>query len=383
MRHHWTWHRLKTLAHEEWHALVTINPSDRPWQMPVAAALSAGVPMLIGAWFDHLDYGLISSLGGMAFLYLPRTPLHHRMVSMMAAGFGYAACYTLGLVVHLLPWLLVPAITFTAMLVTMLCRFYRVGPPGSMFFVMAAAIAAYTPGTLLEMPLKVGLFVLGSLLATLIAMIYSVIVIRIREPLPIPPLATDDFEHVVLDSLVIGAFVGLALALAQALQLERPYWVPVCCLAVIQGLSVRAIWSRHLHRLIGTALGLVLASALLALPLEKWSIAIALITLSFIIETAVIRHYGFAVIFITPVTILLADATSLGHGFPGEVIEARFVDTVVGCAVALVGGVCLHNPRFRTVAATLIRRLLPAYLMPAPRAAVDPKSKCGGPPSVG
>lgn len=192
MRHHWTWHRIKALAHEEWRELVTFNPSDRPWQMPFSAALAAGVPMLIGAYFDHLDYGLISSLGGMAFLYLPRTPLHHRMVSMMAAGFGYAACYTLGLVVHLLPWLLVPAITFTAILVTMLCRFYRVGPPGSMFFVMAAAIAAYTPGDLMQLPLKAGLFVLGSLLATLIAMIYSVVVLRIRDPLPVPPLATDD-----------------------------------------------------------------------------------------------------------------------------------------------------------------------------------------------
>ena len=32
----------------------------------------------------------------MAFLYLPRTPLHHRLVWMMAASFGYAACYTIG-----------------------------------------------------------------------------------------------------------------------------------------------------------------------------------------------------------------------------------------------------------------------------------------------
>ncbi|UYO37608.1 FUSC family protein [Rhodopseudomonas palustris] len=365
IQHHWTWHRIKALAHEEWRELVTFNPSDRPWQMPFSAALAAGVPMLIGAYFDHLDYGLISSLGGMAFLYLPRTPLHHRMVSMMAAGFGYAACYTLGLVVHLLPWLLVPAITFTAIVVTMLCRFYRVGPPGSMFFVMAAAIAAYTPGDLMQLPLKAGLFVLGSLLATLIAMIYSIVVLRIRDPLPVPPLAIDDFEHVVLDSVVIGIFVGLALALAQALQLERPYWVPVSCLAVIQGLSVRAIWNRHLHRLLGTAIGLGLAAVLLALPLEKWSIAFAVIALSFVIETAVIRHYGFAVIFITPLTIFLADAATLGQEPAHQIIEARFIDTVVGCVVGLLGGVCLHHPGFRHVTARLIRRLIPAYLIPA------------------
>jgi hypothetical protein len=29
----------------------------------------------VGAYFDHLEYGLISSLGGLAFLYLPNTAL--------------------------------------------------------------------------------------------------------------------------------------------------------------------------------------------------------------------------------------------------------------------------------------------------------------------
>jgi len=367
MRHHWTWHRIATLAQEEWRQLVTINPSDRPWQMPASAALAAGLPLLIGAYFDHLDYGLISSLGGMAFLYLPRTPLHHRIASMMAASSGMAACYTVGLIVHLLPWLMVPAITLVAIIVTMLCRFYRIGPPGSMFFVMSAAIAAYTPGDLLQLPLKVGLFALGSLLATWIAVIYTLVVLRIREPLPVPPLAADDFDHVVLESVVIGLFVGLSLALAQALQLERPYWVPVSCLAVIQGLSVRAIWSRQVHRILGTALGLGVAAALLALPLEKWSIACAVIGLSFVIETAVIRHYGFAVIFITPLTIFLADAATLGQEPASAIIEARFVDTVIGCLAGLIGGICLHQPRFRAVTAGLIRRLVPAYLIPAIR----------------
>ena len=66
--------------------LVTIKPSDRPWQMPFAAALANGLPLFVGAYFGHLEYGLISSLGGLAFLYLPDTPMAHRMVSLMAAA---------------------------------------------------------------------------------------------------------------------------------------------------------------------------------------------------------------------------------------------------------------------------------------------------------
>ncbi|WP_420132468.1 FUSC family protein, partial [Rhodopseudomonas sp.] len=80
--------------------------------------------------------------------------------------------------------------------------------------------------------------------------------------------------------------------------------------------------------------------------------------------TAVIRHYGFAVIFITPLTIFLADAASLGHAEPGAIIQARFIDTVLGCFIGLIGGILLHNARFRDVARPIIRRLTPLALLP-------------------
>ena len=168
-----------------------------------------------------------------------------------------------------------------------------------------------------------------AMVAALIAFIYSVVILRLREPHPIAPLPQATFDFVVFDSVVIGVAVGISLTLAQVLQLERPYWVPVSCLAVIQGLSLRAVWTRQLHRVLGTALGLLLAWMLLALPLEKWSISLLVIALSFIIESAVVRHYGFAVIFITPLTIFLADAATLGHEAPNAVIEARLLDTLL------------------------------------------------------
>jgi uncharacterized membrane protein YjjP (DUF1212 family) len=76
--------------------LVKFNASDRKWQMPFAAALASGLPLLVGAWFDHLGYGLVSCLGGLVFLYLPNTPLHHRMVWLMACAFSMVSCYALG-----------------------------------------------------------------------------------------------------------------------------------------------------------------------------------------------------------------------------------------------------------------------------------------------
>ncbi len=354
-----SWNTLQARLRREIVHLTTVNPSERRWQMPFCAALATGLPLLIGAWFDHLGYGLVSSLGGLVFLYAPNTRLSHRMVSLMACAFGMSACYALGAMSHFLPALLIPLLTFIAILVSMVCRFYVLGPPGSLFFIMAAAIGAYTPIELEQIPLYVGLVTMGGLLAYLIAFFYSVYILRLQAPQPVAPLPPASFGFVIFDSIVIGALVGISLLLAQALQLERPYWVPVSCVAVIQGASLRAVWTKQVHRVVGTGVGLLVSWALLLLPLDKWGVALTMMALAFIIEVLVVRHYGLAAVFITPLTILLAEAAALGHGSPDALLLARFVDTVLGSVVGLAGGVCLHSPRFRDALGRPIRRLFP------------------------
>lgn len=354
------WAELKRLIREELQQLFAFKRSDRLWQMPFAAALAIGLPLLIGAYFGRLDYGLVSSMGGLVFLYTPATPLSHRMVTLMACAFAMSACYTLGLLSHFVPVLMVPVIIFVAILVSMICRFYALGPPNSLFFIMAAAIGAYTPVEVFQVPLMVGLITMGALLACLVAFFYSIYTLRFLPPQPVAPLPRPSFDFVIFDSVVIGLFVGISLVLAQALQLEKSYWVPVSCLAVIQGASLRAVWTKQLHRVLGTALGLVVAWGLLLLPMNNWTIALTMMVLSFVIEVAVVRHYGFATVFITPLTILLAEAATLGHAPASPLIQARFVDTVLGCLVGLIGGICLHSPRFRDQAGRQLRRLVPS-----------------------
>lgn len=354
------WRELRDRVRTEWRHLTTIHPSDRRWQMPLTATLCSGLPLMVSVYFDHLDYGLVASLGGLAFLYLPDTPMYHRMVALMTCAFGMTACYALGLMSHLFLPAMIPVIGFTSILVTMICRYYGLGPPGSLFFIMAVSIGAYSPLEITQLPLKVGLIFMGTLLACLIAFFYSLHILRLQAPAPVPPLPRATFDFVVFDSVVIGAFVGISLALAQALQLERPYWVPVSCLAVIQGASLRAVWNRQLHRVVGTGIGLLVSWGLLLLPMGPWTISLTMMALTFVIEMTVLRHYGFATIFITPLTILLAEAATLDHASPTLLMQARFFDTLLGCFVGLVGGFCLHSPRFRTAAGHQLLRLIPS-----------------------
>lgn len=343
----------------EWAQLVAMQHSTRPWQMPFAAALCIGLPLLAGVYVGHMNYGLAGSLGGLSFLYLPRTPMSHRMVALMACAFAMCACFTLGLVSQFAASAMIVVLMALTMLVMMVVRFYGLGPPGGLIFMMAAAIAASTPVQPAQVPMMVGLMTLGALLSWLIAFFYSLQVLRVRAPQPVPALPTPTFDTVIFEPVVIGLFVGLSLLLAHVLLLPRAYWVPVSCLAVIQAPSLRAVWDRQLHRIIGTCAGLLLAWGLLLLPIDRWGMALTMMGLMFIVETLIVRHYALAVVFITPMAILLAEVATLGQGSVTELIRARLLDTLLGCAVGLFGGWCLYQPRFRDVVGAVMRKLVP------------------------
>ena len=90
------WSELGQRLRAEWRHHSTFHPTRRLWQMPFAAALSTGLPILVGAYFGRLDHRLVSSLGGLASLYLPETPMHHRLAWPMVRAFAMSACYGSG-----------------------------------------------------------------------------------------------------------------------------------------------------------------------------------------------------------------------------------------------------------------------------------------------
>jgi uncharacterized membrane protein YccC len=349
---------------KQWQQLITFNSSDRRWQLPFTAALAAGLPMLIAAISGHIQFGMAASLGGMVFLHISKTPLSHRMIRLMACAFGMIACYAVGALCQFVPWSIIPVITFTAIGVTMIVRYYDMGPPGSLFFIMAVSIGAYTYTPIERLPMMVGLISLGGILAVFLAFIYSLYILRIEPAPPVanqPPLA---YSYVIYDSVIIGGCVGASLLLAHVLQMERAYWVPISCVAVIQGASLQAVWSRQLQRVLGTTLGIWLAFALLSLPLNPVSIAFLVMLLTFLVEMLVVRHYGIAALFFTPLTLLLAEAATLSVGGDSSAIaEARFYDTLLGCAIGLLGGVLIYNQRCRYYLMPKLRRLIPARFM--------------------
>ncbi|MEN6669727.1 FUSC family protein [Psychrobacter sp. B38] len=341
--------RLKILASGELSHLLTVNRSKRPWHMPLIAAITISFPVFVGAYFGDLSSGIKASLGAMVVLNTPLAgKLPYRMVTVMAWGFAMSLCFALGLIVQQVPILKLPMFAVMAFGIVIFGRYYRQPPPAGLFIMMAGAIALFIPLPLEAIMPAMGLVMLGSGFAVVMALLYSLFLLATRPTTPTP---TYQYEPDTLgESVIVAGFVSLALLITLVLDLPNPYWAAISCFLIIQGIHLRTVWIKQIHRLLGTVLGLGLASWMLALGLSIWGVAFTILIMMICIEMLVDRHYGLAVIFITPLTIFIAE---YGSGLPisqqayQTVIQARLFDTAIGCLVGLAGAVVMHSTNLR------------------------------------
>ena len=151
-------------------------------------------------------------------------------------------------------------------------RYFNMKPPGSFFFVMIASIASCMPFDFDVIPLKVGLVGMGAMLACLLALFYSIYMTKNSqfakdELIVLKKNSTAD----IFESLIIGVFIGISLLVGKLLELTNPYWLPISCMAVLQGVSLQHVWSRSFQRILGTFIGLGLAWGLVSLHLESYN----------------------------------------------------------------------------------------------------------------
>lgn len=149
------------------------------------------------------------------------------------------------------------------------------------------------------------------------------------------------------NSLVLPAFVriGIAVAvsvwIAHLLGLAHPYWVPLTCAAVLQGVSTAIIAQRTVQRVIGTVLGLVLASVLIALAPGGTLTAIFIVALQLAMLFFIAKNYGVSVVFITALALIIIYYGTHPAAMP--MIWARFKDTLLGAAIGFAAAIFLFG----------------------------------------
>jgi len=170
-----------------------------------------------------------------------------------------------------------------------------------------------------------------------------------QDPLPrrpwFAPLRDALHPHSVIvgSALRMGVTVGVAGALGLAIGGAHGYWLPLSAAAVLQATNVTLARRRAIQRATGTFVGVFLAGALLATHPGTSALIAIVVVLQFVTELVIVASYGVAVVFITGLALLMLQ---LAHPESGiDLLGARVLDTLAGCALGALGGALLWRDR--------------------------------------
>lgn len=347
-------------AKKELGLIFTWNQSDRSWQMPFFAGLCVAVILLIATLFGRPDFGLVSVIGAMIFLYVPDTPIYHKMVLSMSCAFGITVSFTFGLVGQSFPQL-IPLIVFGVTLVSaQVVRYFSIGAPGFFFFTFATILGTYIPFEAKDYPMAIGLVALGTMVANVMVLLYSLSVIYIfkHRIKPIAKVGDFGFGVIIIDPMIIAFFVGFAMFLQSYLQLERGYWVGISCAAVMTAVTFKQIWIKQIQRILGTFVGVSLAYFLLHFSFNPLEFSFLMMALMFFAQLTIVRNYALAMVFLTPYSTYLAEISSFMQYNPQVIIQARVLDIVIGSMIGLLGGAFMHWKALRKFLEKIARKII-------------------------
>ncbi|WP_433573835.1 FUSC family protein [Streptomyces sp. CA-251247] len=144
--------------------------------------------------------------------------------------------------------------------------------------------------------------------------------------------------------LRLALCIGLAQSLVVLVPVTRSYWVALTITFVMKP-DFGSVFSRAVLRALGTAAGLVVAAAVLSeVPRGWWDVPV-IVVLAALIPAFSAKGYAFQTAAITPVILLFSDI--LNHQGFGLVVP-RLVDSLIGCAIALVAGYLLWPESWHT-----------------------------------
>ncbi|QIJ63728.1 FUSC family protein [Streptomyces sp. JB150] len=144
--------------------------------------------------------------------------------------------------------------------------------------------------------------------------------------------------------LRLALCIGLAQVLVSTVTVPRSYWVALTITFVLKP-DFGSVFSRALLRALGTVAGLVVAAAVLSqVPRGWWDVAVLLL-LAPLIPALTPRGYGHQTAAITPVILLLSDILNREGT---ALLLPRLVDSLIGCAIALVAGYLLWPESWHT-----------------------------------
>ncbi|MFP5346526.1 MAG: FUSC family protein [Actinomycetes bacterium] len=305
--------------------------ADTPGAHRVAlrAGISVLVPQVVVLSLGRPDWSLYAAFGAFTSLY-GRGHVHlSRATMQVSAGACLTASVVLGVLVgtsESRAWVAVGVATVVAVLVAALSAAQDWHPPGPLFAIFGFGATASFSHPSADLGAAAAVTAATATFAVLVGNAGAYLRRDRGQPVRLAPAWTWQPVRYAVAVLLAGSA-------ATAVGIGHPYWATVAAVVPLSARSLTAQLVRAGNRMIGTLLGLLPSAALLALHLKPLPTVLVVAGLQIGAELLVGRHYGVALLFITPMALLMGQVAAPRP--MGQLLFDRGVETVIG---ALIGG---------------------------------------------
>lgn len=342
--------RVRSEAAQVARSLATFGPArGRRWPLAVQAGLAMAVPVVVLAALGRDDIALLSATGAFTVIYGGRLRPRERARFAPLIALALFVCAALGTLAAAGGTVVVLAgVLVLTLAAAGIAGWISLGAPGPVFFVLvfglSAQVTAVRGGARVVDPAIYLAAVAGSSVFACLVVLAPLLLSRYRrEPVrslrELFPRRWGAAARALLARAAIVAVIGVGAAIV--VDPQRSYWIVCAGLAVV-GMPVgrRDAATRGIHRTVGTVVGAGVYLALAFLPLPVWALGLLLGALQVAIELVVVRNYALALVFITPLVLLIIGAAT-GSVETLPLALERVVDTLVGAAVGTAAALAI------------------------------------------
>ncbi|GAA4664300.1 FUSC family protein [Frondihabitans cladoniiphilus] len=344
------------LLRDQARRLVTLGPAqDDHWAalrvgtsvaVPSLALLAAGRPDLL----IYVVFGAFTGMYGRAETH-PRRLTHQLLAAVMLVG-GVAVGVGLSVAqsAHRADlWTLVLVEALFAGVMSLHSSRSQLRPAGPFFGLFALGACASVPLSV-SAGTAIGLAAAASVFSMLVGAAGwvrgrpgdgGVRVEAVVRASPAHPSARvrDEARRFVgfrVDAVSYLVAVAVAGGLSVATGIGHPHWAMAAAAVPLAAVGISHRITRGLHRIVGTLAGLVVAGLVLVPwgPVDPLVLGLLVVVLQFPTEYFMTRHYGLALVWFTPLILIM---TQLAHpASPVTLLRDRAIETTGGAVVGML-----------------------------------------------
>lgn len=345
-------------------ALHRLEPANNDHLAALRVALSVAVPSLLLLAAGHTNLIIYAVFGALTGMYGRLEPhqlrLRHQGQGALVLLSGVAVGVTLS-INHIHSWWLVAVEATLAGVGSVYSDRVRLKPNGPFFGILALGACASVPTAV---PWYTAMLIAAG------SSVFSILIgfsgwLRLRSWEPgatrsIPPRSAARRRELSVHAARYALAVGAAGTVGVISGTGHPHWAMAAAAVPLAGADLPSSVRRGVHRIVGTLLGLAVTAVVLisgpwtlsalypALqePAQRAVVlALLVILFQFATELFMTRHYGLAMVWFTPVILLITQLASPIE--PRVLILERAVETLVGSLLGILVVVAVRRPGAR------------------------------------